>query len=372
MLLIGTVAGVYAQGTDSTLTERAEQPPVGEEKKIDPKAIIFEHLADAYGWEVPFCHHLRIPLPVIVRDYQGHWHMFSSARIQHGEEFDGFRLGAGDSKWHNKVVGQRPVTVDGLTVMEEYRPLDISITKNVLALFITVAIVLLMVLRVAAWYKRQQYKAPRRFSGAVEALIEFVYQGVVRPTLGDRAMRFAPYLMTVFFFILVMNLMGLVVIFPGGANLTGNIAVTLVLSLITFAITNLFGTKHYWKEIFWPDVPIYVAPREELANLAEVPDSDNACNRTVRRVYETGSPYHTSVCKHAWRPHSGDCAYASYFHIRGVRCGCYRAYHGGVAMFQHIHASYRRACKFYTGICIYNAFHIVYCVVNRKRRSRTA
>lgn len=258
MLLIGTVAGVYAQGTDSTLTERAEQPPVGEEKKIDPKAIIFEHLADAYGWEVPFCHHLRIPLPVIVRDYQGHWHLFSSARIQHGEEFDGFRLGAGDSKWHNKVVGQRPVTVDGFTVMEEYRPLDISITKNVLALFITVAIVLLMILRVAAWYKRQQYKAPRRFSGAVEALIEFVYQGVVRPTLGDRAMRFAPYLMTVFFFILVMNLMGLVVIFPGGANLTGNIAVTLVLSLITFAITNLFGTKHYWKEIFWPDVPIWL------------------------------------------------------------------------------------------------------------------
>ena len=105
---------------------------------------------------------------------------------------------------------------------------------------------------------KKEYKAPRKFTGAIEALIEFIYQGVVKPTLGDRAPRFAPYLMTVFFFILVMNLLGLVVIFPGGANLTGNIAITLVLSLITFAITNLCGTKHYWKEIFWPDVPLWL------------------------------------------------------------------------------------------------------------------
>ena len=226
-----------------------------EEKKINPKEIIFEHLGDGYGWEVPFSHEHRIPLPVIVRDYEGRWHVFSSSRIQHGQEYEGFRLGGKDSKWHNKVIGERPVNVDGQTMMEEYRPLDISITKNVMALFITVFIVAWMVLRVAVWYKKSLYKAPRRFTGAVEALIEFVYNGVIRPTLGDRAHRFGPYLLTVFFFILVMNLMGLVVIFPGGANLTGNIAVTLVLALITFFITNLCGTKHYWKEIFWPDVP---------------------------------------------------------------------------------------------------------------------
>ncbi len=225
------------------------------EKKINPKEIIFEHLGDGYGWEVPFCHDKRIPLPVIVRDYEGHWHLFSSSRIQHGQEYDGFKLGGKDSEWHGKVVGLRPVTVDGKTVMEEYRPWDISITKNVMALFITVILVIWMVLRVAAWYKKSMYKAPRKFTGAIEALIEFVYKGVIVPTLGDRAHRFGPYLLTVFFFILVMNLMGLVVIFPGGANLTGNIAVTMVLALITFFITNLCGTKHYWKEIFWPDVP---------------------------------------------------------------------------------------------------------------------
>ena len=124
IMLIVAATAVFAQnGTvaaDTVATAAAaEMPSQKEEKKIDPKEIIFEHLTDAYGWEVPFCHDIRIPLPVIVRDYEGHWHCFSSARIQHGKEYDGFRLGNKDSKWHNKVVGQRPATVDGQTVMEE-------------------------------------------------------------------------------------------------------------------------------------------------------------------------------------------------------------------------------------------------------------
>ncbi len=240
------------------------------EKKVNPKEIIFEHLGDGYGWEVPFCHDLRIPLPVIVRDYEGRWHCFSSRRIQHGEEYDGFMLGGKKSKWHNKIVGMRPVAVDGKTVMEEYRPLDISITKNVLALFISVIVVMWMILQVAVWYKKAGYKAPRRFTGAIEAVIEFVYSGVIKPTLGDKSPKFAPYLLTVFFFILVMNLLGLAVIFPGGANLTGNIAVTLVLSLITFLIVNIFGTKHYWKEVFWPDVPLWLKFPVPIMPLIEV------------------------------------------------------------------------------------------------------
>ncbi len=86
----------------------------------------------------------------------------------------------------------------------------------------------------------------------------FIYDGVIKSTLGDKAPKFAPYLLTVFFFILGMNLLGLIVVFPGGANLTGNIAVTLVLAVLTFLVTNIWGTKHYWKEIFWPDVPLWL------------------------------------------------------------------------------------------------------------------
>lgn len=220
---------------------------------LNPKEIIFEHLGDGYGWEVPFNHHKRIPLPIIVIGKDG-LHCFSSSRLAHGEEYtDGnatFRIAGKDSKYKGKVVE----IVDG----EEYRPWDISITKNVCALIITVLLVIWSVLAVARWHKQMGHKAPRKFVGALEALVTFIYDGVIKPMLKDRSMKFAPYLLTVFFFILYMNLLGLIVIFPGGANLTGNIAVTLVLSIFTFLITNIFGTKHYWKDIFWPDVPLWL------------------------------------------------------------------------------------------------------------------
>ncbi len=220
------------------------------EGEVNPKEIIFEHLGDGYGWEVPFNHHVRIPLPVIVWGTDG-LHIFSSSKLEAGKEYvDGnatFKLAGKDSKYKGKVVE----IVNG----EEIKPFDISITKNVCAIFITMILVIWGVMAVARWHKRMGMKAPRKMTGAIEALIMFIYDGVIKPTLKDKAPRFAPYLLTVFLFILVMNLMGLIVIFPGGANLTGNIAVTLVLAIFTFLITNIFATKHYWKEIFNPDVP---------------------------------------------------------------------------------------------------------------------
>lgn len=220
------------------------------EAAINPKEIIFEHLLDGYGWEVPFNHHHRIPLPVICYASDG-FHCFSSSHLAHGAVYqDGnctFTIGGSESKYKDKLVE----IVNG----EEVRPWDISITKNVCAVFICILIVGGLMLWLAAFLRKNPYKAPRKGLGAVEVVVTFVYDGVVKPILGPNAKRFAPYLMTVFFFILVMNLLGLVVIFPGGANLTGNIAVTLVLSICTFVATNCFANKHYWKEIFWPDVP---------------------------------------------------------------------------------------------------------------------
>lgn len=223
------------------------------EKKINPKEIIFEHLLDGYGWEVPFDHHHRIPLPVIVYASDG-WHCFSSAHLDHGAVYkDGdctFTIGGPESAHKGKVVE----IVNG----KEVRPWDISITKNVCALFITCLLLTGLMLWLASFLRKHPYKAPRKGLGGLEVCVTFVYDGVVKPILGPQARRFAPYLLTVFFFILLMNLLGLVVIFPGGANLTGNIAVTLVLSICTFLVTNLFANKHYWKEIFWPDVPLWL------------------------------------------------------------------------------------------------------------------
>lgn len=224
-----------------------------EEGKIDPKEIIFEHLGDGYGWEVPFNHHKRIPLPVIVYGSDG-FHVFSSARVTDGQTYqDGnatFKIADKNSEHKGKIVE----IIDG----KEVKPFDISITKNVCALFISLFLTAGLMLWLANFHKRHPYRAPRKGLGAVEALLVFIYDGVVKSTLGPDAKRFAPYLLTVFFFIFGMNLLGLMVVFPGGANLTGNIAVTLVLAILTFIVTNVWANKHYWKEIFWPDVPIWL------------------------------------------------------------------------------------------------------------------
>ena len=115
-----------------------------------------------------------------------------------------------------------------------------------------------MLIALARYHRRNGMKTPRGFLGFIELLVVFIYDSVVKSTLKDQAKRFAPYLMTVFFFIFGMNLLGLVVVFPGGANLTGNIAVTLVLAILTFLVTNIFANRHYWKEILWPDVPLWL------------------------------------------------------------------------------------------------------------------
>lgn len=282
-----------------------------ESAEVDVKEIIFHHLGDGYGWEVPFSHIYRIPLPVIVRAEDGSWHCFSSGKLTEVEVIRDEKTGkekeelipvihkiekngktyyfaiAHISKHKNKVVELFPLTpaqqaeVHGIAIKEanggdpeetaidgycnieghwyrEYKPFDISITKNVLALLIASLLVTAMVMSVARYYSRKGLKAPRKGMGFFEMLIDFVYTGVVKATLGAKAKKFAPYLLTCFFFILFMNLLGLIVIFPGGANLTGNIAITLVLALLTFIITNIHGTWHYWKEILWPEVPLFL------------------------------------------------------------------------------------------------------------------
>ncbi len=220
-----------------------------ENKPFDAKETIFEHLVDHYSWEVPFSHSHKIPLPIIVRDNAGSWHIFSSNRIEHGESYEGFFIDTTD-EYHGKVVAKDE---NGAL----YRPVDLSLTKNAAALIISALVVCLCLFPLVRWYKKNGNKAPRGFIGAIEMLTMMIYDEVIKSILGEKnGRRFAPYLLTAFYFIFIMNLLGLMVIFPAGANLTGNIAITLVLALCTFLAVNIFGTKEYWKEIFWPEVPI--------------------------------------------------------------------------------------------------------------------
>ncbi len=235
----------------------AAQAPEEENKaeKIDVSALIFGHIGDAYEWHFATIGetHVTLYLPVIVHsDYSG-WHCFSSEHLHHGHEScQGFYIASGGDH-DGKIVEQDPDSG------EEVRPVDLSITKNVLALFINAMLLVGLILYCSRWYKRHTCRdeAPKGFIGLIEMIVNMVYIDIIKANIPQHVQRYAPYLLTAFFFIFFNNLIGLV---PGSANLTGNIAITFLLACCTFVMVNLFGNKEYWKEILWPDVPGALKP----------------------------------------------------------------------------------------------------------------
>lgn len=228
----------------------SEQPA---EEKVDIKEIVFGHIGDSYEWHITSWGdtHLTIPLPVIVYSQTSGWHIFSSARLEENEgSYEGLSIAPAGSPYEGKLIEYDAAG-------NEIRPFDISITKVVLALLINSVLLTFIILYVARWYKRhpKDSAAPGGFVGLMEMLIMMVNDDIIKSCVGPKYKKFAPYLLTAFFFIFINNLMGLIPFFPGGANVTGNIAITMVLALCTFLAVNLFGTKTYWKDIFWPDVP---------------------------------------------------------------------------------------------------------------------
>ena len=223
--------------------------------EVDVAEILFGHTSDGYGWHITDWkgHHVSIPLPCIVYSSTTGWHVFLSSEIAHGHEYEGLFI-AEDGQYEGKIV---ECGADG----EQVRPFDISITKNVASLIITALLLIFIILRTARWYKKNDASeaTPGGFTGLMEMMIMMVNDEIIRPSVGEKHYRkYAPYLLTAFFFIFLANLLGLVPFFPGGANVTGNIAVTMVLALFTFFAINLFGNKHYWTEILWPDVPLFL------------------------------------------------------------------------------------------------------------------
>ena len=221
-----------------------------EEQDLDVEEYLFGHIGDSYEWHLFTWNgkEVSIPLPCIVFD--GGLKLFSSERIIHGETYQGLRIAGKEEAHSGKIVRASDGT----------RPFDISITKNVAGLMFNAILLIVLILLCARWYRRHDVlkEEPRGLAGLLEPLIVMINDEVIKPAVGPEYRRFSPYLLTAFFFILITNLMGIVPFFPGGANITGNIAVTLVLALFTFAMVNLFGNKHYYKDIFWPDVPIFL------------------------------------------------------------------------------------------------------------------
>ncbi len=261
---------LFALALSTNLLKASEELAVADTvspKKFNTGELIFDHIRDSYEWHVTtIAHtHIGIPLPVILYSQNSGFHVFMSSNFHHGtEEFNGFKIAA-EGKYAKKVV---EVLADG----SEVRPWDFSITKNVVSLFVSVFLLLVIFLSVAKRYREKYDEAPKGLQGWIEPVLLFVRDDIAKPSIGnEKYEKYLPYLLTIFFFILINNILGLVPIFPGGANLTGNITVTLVLALFTFVITSLSGSRNYWVHMVNdPEIPLWLKFPVPLMPIVEI------------------------------------------------------------------------------------------------------
>ena len=208
--------------------------------KLKVSEIIIEHVMDNHVWHFFDGHYGTLYLPVIVYS-SGHGLDVFSSRNFYDEH-------------HNIVPYQDYRLEKNKIFLGEQRVLDFSITKNVMMLFIDAALLLFVFGSVARAYKRNGGKAPKGLQSFIEPIVVFVKDEIVKPNIGPKYEKYLPYLLTLFFFVLFGNLLGLL---PGSGNLTGNIAVTMTLAIFTFLITNFSGNKNYWLHVLWtPGVPL--------------------------------------------------------------------------------------------------------------------
>ncbi len=236
-------------------------------KKFNTGDLIFNHIKDSYEWHIASIGetHIAIPLPVMLYSKQTGFHFFMAGKLHHGtESYEGFHI-ATEGKYQRKIV-------ETMTDGSEVRPWDFSISKNVTSLFISIALILVIFLSVAKKYQANFAKAPKGLQSWLEPIILFICDDIAKPSIGkEKYQRYLPFLLTVFFFIFINNLMGLVPIFPGGANLTGDISVTLVLALFTFVITSLSGSRDYWVHLVnAPGIPIWLKLPLPLMPIVEI------------------------------------------------------------------------------------------------------
>jgi F-type H+-transporting ATPase subunit a len=236
-----------------------------EEGSFNVTETILEHIKDDHSWHL--WGHTSIALPVILYTPQG-FDVFSSEKLvdEHHEpvvykgKFD-YKLVEGKTKIVN-AAGE-------VDVAASKKLWDFSITKNVASLFISVIILLLVILTAAGAYKKTGVtSAPKGLQSFMEPIVLFVRDEIALPNIGaKRYAKYMPFLLTIFFLILTNNFLGLIPLFPGGANVSGNIAFTMTLAVCVFIVVNLSSNKNYWEHIFWMpgmhwSMKLFLAPIE--------------------------------------------------------------------------------------------------------------
>ena len=246
--------------TDATPTE------------FNPGEMIIDHIKDGHDWHIMTIRdrHISIPLPILLI-HDGKFHAFMSSKFHHGHaDYRGFRL-MSEGEHAGKIVH-----VDAQGHISPKLPIDLSITKNVFSLIFVAILLAVIFVNVSKTYRRRGTdQAPTGFQNLIEPVIVFIRDDVAKISIPEKHIdRYLPYLLTLFFFILFSNLLGLIPFFPGGANVTGNIAVTFALAVFTFLITNFSGKRAYFQEIFnhpaapwWVKFPIPLLPAIEVMGI---------------------------------------------------------------------------------------------------------
>ncbi len=253
----------FAQEIAQTLTDSTKsgvETKSSEEKTFKPGDVILNHIGDSHEWHFFSLgdFHASLPLPCILKGPNG-FEVFMSSKFHH----EGVDNSYADAE--GKIIEGK--MLDNGYLMNEHgkisRPdgssfLDFSITKNVACMMLSVLLLILIFTQIAKKYTTNKNQAPTGFQNALEPFVLFVRDDIAKAALGHKAAKYTPFLLSVFFFIWINNLLGLI---PGSANVMGNTAVTVTLALFTFVIVNLSGNKNYWHHIFaMPGVPIALLP----------------------------------------------------------------------------------------------------------------
>ncbi|WP_313383665.1 F0F1 ATP synthase subunit A [Chishuiella sp.] len=233
------------------------------ESTFNPVPVIMHHIADAHDWHFwgEGEKSVSIPLPVILWDNNG-LNVFMSSKFHHNEKVveskGNYYINFHEKIYKTDAEGSIEPHVDekGVIHLQNEKPLDFSITKNVASMLLSFVLLILIFSAVASSYKKGNL-VPKGIASFIEPIILFVRDEVAIPNIGKKKYaKYMPYLLTLFFFIWINNLLGLL---PGAANVTGNIAVTFVLALIALIVINFSGNKDYWGHMLWmPGVPVPV------------------------------------------------------------------------------------------------------------------
>ncbi len=241
-------------GGEMHMSAAGHQAKGQKEEKFDPPPVIMEHISDSHYWHL--WGETSFSLPVILITNKG-VEAFSSSVFHHGEEMY-------QGKYYNyKLVDDKIMVADASGRVDKElssHVYDFSITKNIASTWMAVILLILIFTSVSASYKKRAGKAPRGLQSLIEPIIIFIRDDIAIPNIGYKYQRYMPLLLTLFFFIWINNLIGLIPVFPGGANVTGNILLTFLLAFIVLLVVNFSGNKHYWKHILLPDVPKWLYP----------------------------------------------------------------------------------------------------------------